>query len=345
MVSSVPLTTLLSWTWIAHTMEVDNGFEAVSATRLRRHFRISLVMWTNALRFIDESGITVGELSRRARAGCNLGGLERWGWISVAGAGDRRRNGFGSSRGLKADTVLVPTSAGTYARRAWPKVIEEVEERWRARFGKSAVDELREALESAASPMPWSPPIVSPANGFLTHVVAGADAADPERPLVALLGQVLTAATLDHERWSAVSAPLGADLLRVIGTDTVPVGELPGRSGLSKEAVAMAVGFLQRRGLALPAPSRSLALSPDGLDALEGYRRCAARARDDRLRAALDRIVSQAEALSAGLAPPAGCWRGEKPYLSQTRRLLADPTAALPWHPMVLHRGGWPDGS
>ncbi len=32
-------------------------------------------------------------------------------------------------------------------------------------------------------------------------------------------------------------------------------------------------------------------------------------------------------------------------YVAQTRRPIADPTGALPWHPMVLHRGGWPDGS
>ena len=50
-------------------------------------------------------------------------------------------------------------------------------------------------------------------------------------------------------------------------------------------------------------------------------------------------------ALAGGLVPPPGCWRGEKPYLTQTRRVLAEPAAALPWHPMVLHRGGWPDGS
>ena len=63
------------------------------------------------------------------------------------------------------------------------------------------------------------------------------------------------------------------------------------------------------------------------------------------LRAALDAVVSRREALAEGLVPPPGGWRGEKPYLAQTRRVLADPAAALPWQPMVLHRGGWPDGS
>ena len=79
----VPLTTLLSWTWIVHTMEVDNAFEAVSTGRVGHRFRISLPMWTNGLRLIDEDGVTVDDLRARARAACNIGGLERWGWISI----------------------------------------------------------------------------------------------------------------------------------------------------------------------------------------------------------------------------------------------------------------------
>jgi hypothetical protein len=63
------------------------------------------------------------------------------------------------------------------------------------------------------------------------------------------------------------------------------------------------------------------------------------------LRAGLTALLEQREALSAGFVPPSGCWRGEKRYLAQTERLIADPTAALPRQPMVLHRGGWPDGS
>jgi hypothetical protein len=93
----VPLTTLLAWIWIAHTIEVDNAFEAAGSERVGRHFRISLPMWTNGLRFIDEDGITVGELRARARAACNIGGLERWGWISVGDTGGRRRDGYGAT--------------------------------------------------------------------------------------------------------------------------------------------------------------------------------------------------------------------------------------------------------
>ncbi|MGI0151725.1 MAG: hypothetical protein ACREC5_07305, partial [Thermoplasmata archaeon] len=63
------------------------------------------------------------------------------------------------------------------------------------------------------------------------------------------------------------------------------------------------------------------------------------------LRSALLALLSRPDLLAVGLAPPAGAWRGELPYRAQTERMLADPLGALPWHPMVLHRGGWPDGS
>jgi hypothetical protein len=49
--------------------------------------------------------------------------------------------------------------------------------------------------------------------------------------------------------------------------------------------------------------------------------------------------------MAAGLHPPPGGWRSQRSHLSQTEAVLRDPAAALPRHPMVLHRGGFPDGS
>ena len=51
------------------------------------------------------------------------------------------------------------------------------------------------------------------------------------------------------------------------------------------------------------------------------------------------------ERLALGLEPPPGGWRLTKRYIEQTKAVLDDPLAALPHYPMVLHRGGWPDGS
>ena len=126
-----PITTLLSWLWVAQTIEADNTFESLSSERVGRLFRISLPMWANGLRLIDEDGVAVDELRRRARATCNIGGLERWGWIAVGDVTGKRRIGYGSYRGVKGDTVLRPTPAGSHARRLWPRVVSGVEEQWR----------------------------------------------------------------------------------------------------------------------------------------------------------------------------------------------------------------------
>jgi hypothetical protein len=344
----VPLGALLSWAWVAHTIEIDNAFEAVSADRVGRCVRISLAMWSNGLRHIDEDGVTVDQLHARARAACNIGGLERWGWISVGDTGSGRRAGYGSHRGVTGETVLRPTRAGRYARRAWPKVVHGVEARWRTRFGDRVVEATRRAFldqlgEDAV--LPWSPPEVNPSDGFQTRTIDGPKAVEEDRPLVALLGQALTRLTVEHERDAEVSLPLGGNLLRVIGSDAVRVRDVPGLSGISKEATAMAVAYLNRRGLAETTSERAVRLTPAGLDALDGYRHRCTQSEDAGLRAALEDLLGQGSALSAGLVPPPGCWRAENPYLAQTRRVLADPTAALPWQPFVLHRAGWPDGS
>ncbi len=340
----VPLSTLLSWLWVAHVIEVDNAVEAAGQDRVGGHFRISLAMWTNALRFVDDDGITVGELRSRARASCNIGGLERWGWITLG----RRRgtDGFGTHRGVRDDTVLRPTHAGVFARAVWPRTIEQVEARWRERFGDDVLDGLRRALPARADPMPWSPPELHPSDGFRCHVVAaGGTDVEGDRPLVALLGQALTAQSLELERGAHVALPIGANLLRVVGGDVVRVRDLPARSGVSKEAVAVALTFLTRRGLVSREPDRAVRLTPDGLGALDDHRARVATPDDGALRAALDAVTSDHTALAAGMTPPEGCWRAQRPYLAQTRRLLADPTGALPWHPMPLHRGAWPDGA
>jgi hypothetical protein len=57
------------------------------------------------------------------------------------------------------------------------------------------------------------------------------------------------------------------------------------------------------------------------------------------------RLLRDTVALSAGLRPPQDGWRNTKPHVAQTERLIADPIGVLPWQPMVLHRGRWPDGS
>jgi hypothetical protein len=128
----------------------------------------------------------------------------------------------------------------------------------------------------------------------------------------------------------------------------------------------MAVGVLARRSCAAtgpdPAASRGklVRLTPGGLAAQGDYlrlldaveRRWQAQygAREiGALRRSLEAVTGQrAEGqprLAQGLHPYPGGWRAAKPYLRQTTAVLRDPHGALPRYPMVLHRGGWPDGS
>ena len=92
-VERAPLTTLLAWAWVAFTIEADNSVEVAGSEHLSRLFRLSMAMWANGLRLIDEEGVTVDELRFLARANCNIGGLERWGWISVGDLTGKRREG------------------------------------------------------------------------------------------------------------------------------------------------------------------------------------------------------------------------------------------------------------
>jgi hypothetical protein len=68
--------------------------------------------------------------------------------------------------------------------------------------------------------------------------------------LSVLLAQVLLAFTLEFERDSPVSLAVGADALRVLTDDGIRVQNLPRLTGLSKEALSMAVVVLGRRGAA-----------------------------------------------------------------------------------------------
>ena len=147
----------------------------------------------------------------------------------------------------------------------------------------------------------------------------------------------------------------------MLGEEPAGVRDLPAMTGGSKEAMAMVVGFLERAGLAAVAPDpqagrgKVVRLTARGLAAQVAHARRLASVHErwrDRLgaralaalAAALDTILA-ARAFAQGLEPPSGCWRGRTPHATATARLLADPRAALPQHPLMLHRGGFPDGS
>jgi DNA-binding MarR family transcriptional regulator len=247
-----------------------------------------------------------------------------------------------------------------------------IEDRWRARFGGPAITAMRDALQAPATQLgaglPRYLPIVK--DQMFADVArvrprppaGGVSSAD----LSVFLSQVLLAFTLDFERESAVSLAIGANALRVLTEQGVRVRELPYLTGVSKEALSMAAGILTRRSWAVvepdPAASRGklLRLTPRGRSAQEEYIRLLGdveqrwRARFgtgpiDALRRSLLSVIGSGDGdrprLSPGLRPYPDGWRARSPYLRQTTAVLDDPGAALPHYPMVLHRGGWPDGS
>ncbi len=238
------------------------------------------------------------------------------------------------------------------------------------RFGPEAVGELRESLAAIAcqvdETLPEYVPIVGGSDGMAagiadleTRGTRDADTASPSH-LPALLSRALLAYTLDFEAGSELSLPLSANVVRVIDEPGVKVRDLPSVAGISKEATSMALTFLTKAGYVVTdgatAATKLARLTPEGRVAQERAPRLHAdlEARWEsrfgadalhRLRTSLVRVLEQRVGLARGLEPYPEGWRASKPYREQTEALLRDPGARLPHCPMVLHRGGWPDGS
>jgi DNA-binding MarR family transcriptional regulator len=166
---------------------------------------------------------------------------------------------------------------------------------------------------------------------------------------------VLLRFTLDFERESRISLPIGANTLRVLNQSGVRIRDLPRLTGVSKEANSMSTGFLTRHGCAAvePDPTASrgqlVRLTGRGLKAQAKYRRLLGLTEErwqerfgdaclGSLRQPMERLVGEPgtgqSPLLDGLAPYPDGWRASvhKPE-------------TLPHYPMVLHRGGYPDGS
>jgi hypothetical protein len=292
--------------------------------------------------------------------------MERWRYVFVASARARqppkaKRDGWGSARGLRSDWVVRQTPAGRTAAEIWPELFGEIEARWEERFGADAVGELREALRAIVArievELPEFLPIVGSSNGMAADLPLRerrGTAADSLH-LAALLSQALLAYTLDFERHSELSLPLSANFVRVLGEKDVFVSELPSAAGVSKEGTAMALTVLAKTGQValegataatkvarLTLAGRRLQKADGRLHANVAERFGAENLR--RLRFSLERVLEHVE-LARGLEPHPDGWRASKQYRERTKTMIENPRAALPHYPMVLHRGGWPDGS
>ena len=271
-----------------------------------------------------------------------------------------KRDGWGSARGLRPDWIVRPTPAGAAAAEIWRSLPDEIERRWEQRFGADAIEELRGSLEPIVGQLdvelPEYLPIVGSANGMAVDIAPHEkhDAAS-RLHLSALLSQMLLAYTIDFEGRSELSLPLSANFVRVLDETGVSVKDLPSRAGVSKEATVMALTFLGKAGY-VDVEQKVARLTPRGRDLQKSSPRLHDEVEADwkkrfgakavgRLRGSLRRLLDRRKPLSRGLQPHPDSWRASKPYLEHTEAVIEDPGAHLPHYPMVLHRGGWPDGS
>lgn len=365
MANRLPLSALLSFALVAFTVEADNEVERRIPHRTARYgassgggpWLTSMVMWFNCLRWVPEQGIAVREVERLAGTRTNWNGMQRWGHIFFEPSPSDKR-----AKPPQAAMIVRVTARGRVGQEVWRGLIPEIEGRWRERFGAAAIEQLRSWLVAIAGQLDPNLPDCLPIlkYGLFSEGPVSARGA-PGRvdleslSLPALLARVLLAFAVEYERESVVSLAICANALRVMEDDGTRVRDLPELSGVSKEALAMALSFLMKRGYATVQPEvpgskvKCLRLTAKGIFAQDAYAKVAAsmerrweerfeKAAVENLRRCLESLAADGTAgrspLFAGLEPCAECWRSNLPK-----------PATLPHYPMILHRGGYPDGS
>ena len=364
---ALPLSALLSQALVAYTIEFDNEAERRLPHRTTSHgasgpadgapapWLVSLAMWENCMRYVTGEPITVGDLEARARTGTNLDGMRRWGYITIDGTARKVHN---ARPGPAA--VLRATAAGLRAREIWRPLPGFIEQRWRDRLGADQLSRLRDPLISMVSRLdPGLPdclPILGAAlrsQGPDPRLPPRPDGTAPEAlPLSALLSRVLLAFALEYEREAGLALAVAANVLRVLGSEGTRLRDLPVLTGISKESVRWALGILVRGDLAAeepdPAASRGKVarLTQRGLDAQHLYHELTGtierRWHDRFTPGATGALRASLEPLAVGQPPV--LFGGLEPYPDNWRASVRRP-ATLPHFPMVLHRGGYPDGS
>jgi DNA-binding MarR family transcriptional regulator len=372
MTENLPLSAQLSAAFVALAIEIDNAAELDIAHRTTAEgpgghgavWLASIAMWFSAIRALsDADELTVAELRQRTGLDTNVDGLRRWGYATLNGVGhplDAR------PRPIPApSSVLHLTARGRDAAAIWAPLPAEIERRWRERFGGTTIDELRSALVAVTQvekrKLPDYLPILTfglraehPQKPWSTSARSAADAGtDASLPLVSLLARALLSLTLDYEATAQLALPVWANGLRLLSPLPVPVRDLAARAGVGKEAMAMVLKQVEGAGCAETTPvpggrGKQIGLTSVGQRALSvaeirvaelnhGWGSCT-ESQADALRAALGPLIGDGtrsgSALFDGLEPGVANWR-----------VGSRPAEHLPWYPLVLHRGGYPDGS
>ncbi len=355
--SRLPLSALLSHALVAFTIEFDNEFEHQMPHRTTNHgsttqsrdapWLVSMVMWLMFLRYIPNEGLPASELRHVLGLSVKdtkiwLTRMEKW-WGYVV---------------VERDLVR-PTAKGRQANAIWQSLTPRIEARWEERFGKSEINQLREALWELANRVANNLPDSLPILGY------GLFSKSPEherrittseRMLPILLSKVLLAFAIEFERHSEVSLAISANVLRL--GEGVKVRDLPKLSAVSKEAIAMALSFLEKRGYASVEPAvepeapgsriKMLTFTSKGKHAQDEYFRLIwtieEQWRTDFGKKTVSALRDSLEQLVGGPTRQSPLFRGLEPYPDNWRASLPKPET-LPHYPMVLHRGGFPDGS
>jgi DNA-binding MarR family transcriptional regulator len=365
----LPLATLLSQVLVAFTIEFDNEAEHRIPHRTTRHgpttralpapWMVSLAMWENCMRHLPEDGIPLAELEHRSRTPTNLNGMVRWRYVTVTpDPADPR------PKVPRSAWIVRPTLGGRIAQGVWRPLAAEIETRWQDRFGAAHIEELRLSLAELDRQLDpalldclpilkyglFSMPAKAPAEKSCALAIRG-----DSRPLYALLSRALLTFAIDFEQGHKLSLAIYANLMRVLDDKIVRVRDLPELSGVSKESISMGMGILKKAELAVVEKSNkgepwlSAYLTPRG--------RKMRKACSERMEAVevawnarygadlLARLRAALLALGAGSTLDrsrlAQCL---EPYPDGWRAALPRPVV-LPHFPMVLHRGGFPDGS
>jgi DNA-binding MarR family transcriptional regulator len=309
-------------------------------------------MWETCVRHVPPDGITVADLRRAARAGTNLDGMRRWGYATLTSPSGvvAARSGRAYAHPKITDrTVVRLTDWGRRAHATWSELDQEIEDRWRSRLGAGTLTGLRSALAAIANGLGPSLPDCLPitAHGMFSRPEAGVPATVPSG-LRALLSRVLLGFAVEYEADSGVSLAIGADILRVLSAEGVRPRDIAARSGVSKEAAAMALTWLKSAGLAEESPDpdasrgKVVRLTARGAGAQARYAELTAgveaawrdRFGDGAVTALRQALEGISDRLADGLTPYPEGWRRTESRLS-----------VLPDYPMVLHRGGYPDGA
>jgi len=168
---TLPLSTLLSQTLVAFTIEVDYEFEQLmphftteglkAGNPVQGPWLISLPFWSMCLKHVPEEGTTVAEVLERGFLGDKflLGtnpGMVRWGYLRL----DR---GDSTSKRPNTSWTVRLTPSGRQAQQTFAPLPDLIESRWIKRW--KSVSELRRVLEDLVGAFDHALPDHVPING------------------------------------------------------------------------------------------------------------------------------------------------------------------------------------